>query len=211
MLLNQLQNNKGRISSALGKELAKQVLSGREDILQEAFELIHHDNQNVRSGAAKIIEKVAEERPELVIGRLSDLRRCMDYKEAQTRWMVMHVAGLCAKLQPDISRDFFDDAVAYLDKKHGTVLNDRAITYLGYLGAVSVADCSRCFPNLMESFERHPNRRTRVFESLIRMSDHMSDEQKRIVLERAVRLESSDSPTIGKLAKKVIRMFGSTV
>ncbi len=61
-LLNQLKNNKGTVSSALGKTLAQEALKGNNDILSEAFELVLFDDKNVRSGAGKIIEQVAEKR-----------------------------------------------------------------------------------------------------------------------------------------------------
>jgi len=65
-ILNQLQKNKGTLSSALGKSLAEKVLKGEKGILNEAVELINYDDKNVRAGAAKIIEIVAEKKPELV-------------------------------------------------------------------------------------------------------------------------------------------------
>ena len=60
-----LRQNKGTVSSALGKELAQRVLNGNIDILHEAIELSVYkvkdkNEKNVRSGAAKIVEIVAE-------------------------------------------------------------------------------------------------------------------------------------------------------
>jgi hypothetical protein len=70
-ILPLLENNKGTVSSALGKELAAKVLDGETGILREAVGLAasepaNHARKSVRSGAAKIVEIVAERRPELV-------------------------------------------------------------------------------------------------------------------------------------------------
>jgi len=200
ILLNQLKENKGTVSSALGKELAKDVLNGRLDILTDALELIHFEDKNVRSGAAKIIEKVAEEKPALISDHLSELVVCMNYPESQTRWMVLHIAGLCAHLVPDISRDFFFDAVKYLDKSHGTVLNDRAITYLGYMGAVSEEDCRNSYPYLIESFDSHSNRITRIFESLSRMIELLDKSARLKVLEYANIHATNEKKSVQKWA-----------
>jgi len=43
------------------------------NILKEAVELVRFDDKNVRAGAAKIIEKVTEKKPELVANYLNTL------------------------------------------------------------------------------------------------------------------------------------------
>ena len=58
-ILPQLEKNKGIISSALGKSLARQVLAGETSILEDAVALLVHDDKNVRAGAAKIVEQLA--------------------------------------------------------------------------------------------------------------------------------------------------------
>jgi predicted subunit of tRNA(5-methylaminomethyl-2-thiouridylate) methyltransferase len=74
-LFDQLKNNKGTVSSALGKELAEKVLKGDKSILEQAIDYVSYDldNQNskgIRAGAAKILEKVAEKQPDLIANRL---------------------------------------------------------------------------------------------------------------------------------------------
>ncbi len=204
-LLDQLKENKGTVSSALGKQLAVEVLEGNEDLLREAIKLIHFDSKNVRSGAAKIIEKVAEESPGLVAGQLGELTSALDYSEPQTRWMMIHTFGLCAQLQPQLARDVFETVIKYLDPTCGTVLRDRAITYLGYMGAVSKADCDRCFPRLIEAFSQHPDRITRVFESFEKMIHLLDKSQKNTLLEYVTQYESDKKAGIRTWAKKVKR------
>lgn len=206
-LLQQLKENKGTVSSALGKQLATEVLAGNRDLLFEAMKLIHYDDKNVRSGSAKLIEKVAEVSPELVEKHLPDLVGCMKYEEAQTRWMVLHIAGLCAKFQPETSRNFFSEAVKYLGKKHGTVLNDRAITYFGYMGAVSKKDCKNCYPYLIRSFKLHPNRVTRIFESFERIVMVLDKEQKKTLLKFAEKYKTDKMKSNAVWAKKILKLI----
>lgn len=204
-LLDQLKENKGTVSSALSKQLAKDTLSGDLTILKEASRLIHHDLKVVRSGAAKIIEKVAEEKPELVAPILSDLIPTFNYEEPQTKWMMIHTFGLCAKLQPNLSRDIFDTVLKYLEPTNGTCLRDRSIIYLGYMGSVSKLDCDKCFPLLIDSFAKHPDRITRVFESLERLSDLLDSKQKQIIQEFVDKFSDSKSAEIKKWTKKITK------
>jgi hypothetical protein len=202
-LLEQLTENKGTVSSALGKQLAKDTLAGDISILKEAAKLIHHNSKVVRSGAAKIIEKVSEEKPELVAPLLPDLVSAFDYKEPQTKWMMIHTFGLCAKLQPEIARDIFDTVIKYWQPTNGTCLRDRTIVYLGYIGSLSKPDCDKSFRWLTESFQKHPDRITRIFESLERLINWFDDNQKQIVNQLVEEYSNAKSPEIKKWAKRV--------
>ncbi len=104
--------------------MAKVVLEGEIEILNKAIKLIHNELKNVRSGTAKIIEKVAEEKPELVAKHLNKLIEALNFEEPQTKWMMIHVFGLCAKLQPQFAQDIFATATNYLSPGYGTVLRD---------------------------------------------------------------------------------------
>jgi len=70
-IFEQLSKNKGSVSSALGKALVQKVLQeGRVDILLECIDLAFYDasasaSRHIRSGAAKVVEIVAEKQPEL--------------------------------------------------------------------------------------------------------------------------------------------------
>jgi hypothetical protein len=204
-LLEQLLENKGTVSSALSKQLAKDVLAGDTTILTEASRLIHYESKVVRSGAAKIIEKVAEEKPELVAPLLTDLLPTLDYDEPQTKWMMIHTFGLCAKWQPELAREIFDSVLKYWEPSNGTCLRDRSIIYLGYMGNVSKQDCDNCFPVLIESFTKHPDRITRVFESLEILSNWLDADQKQIVRAFALDFKESESAEIRKWVKKIIK------
>ena len=82
-LLDQLKNNKGTVSSALGKELAKRVLDGDKSILEQAVDYVSYDlgnqkSKGIRAGAAKILEKVAEKEPELIANLLDKLKPALE-------------------------------------------------------------------------------------------------------------------------------------
>ncbi len=67
-LFERLSNNKGTVSSALGKEMAIQVLAGDDLMLEKAVELTRYDldnveSKNIQAGAAKIVEIVVEKSP----------------------------------------------------------------------------------------------------------------------------------------------------
>ena len=72
-IFDRLQNNKGTVSSALSKEIAKEALNGNTKILSEVVDLILYDDKNVRSGASKILEVVAESNPVNVSPNLENL------------------------------------------------------------------------------------------------------------------------------------------
>jgi len=93
-IIEQLRNNKGTVSTELSKRIASEVLSGNAEILKEAIELTSYalsdkKEKNIRSGAAKIVEVVAMEKPELIAPYLERLLPALDANEPQTRWMII--------------------------------------------------------------------------------------------------------------------------
>ncbi len=201
-LKEELLEHKG--TTAFSKQMAKQVLQGNKAILNNCLDLIHDEEKWVRIGAAKIIEKVAEENPNLVAEHLAGFMVCMNYPETQTRWMVLYIAGLCAALQPVRARELLDEAVKYFsDKKYGTVLNDRAITYFGYLGAVSQEDFNTIYPYMIECFSLHQNRITRLLEGLYRQVQFMGIQEKEELNPLINKYLESGSSAEKKWAKKL--------
>jgi hypothetical protein len=168
-ILSKLQNNKGLVSSVLGKSLAQEVLKGDREILKEAIDLVVFDDKNVRSGAGKIIEMVAEKKPDYVSPYLNKLFPALDVTEPQTKWVVLHVFGLCATLEPEIAKKALPKAEQFLKENSGMCLWDRAITYLGYIGALSEKDAERIFPLLEKCMSTIPARIPRIFEGFERM------------------------------------------
>ena len=184
-ILKQLQNNKGTVSSALGKALAEEVIKGNKQILKEAVELISYDDKNVRAGAAKTIEKVAEKKPELVADYLKNLAVAFEMPEPQTRWMIIHAYGLCANLNFEIAKTAFEKAKLYLKNDDSSCLWDRAIVYLGYIGATSSKQSQRVFPVLKKAFDDVPSQTKTILESFEKMLSILDDKQKDQVLKIA--------------------------
>ena len=206
-LLDQLIQNKGTVSSALSKQLANDILKGQIGILSEAIKLIHHDSKNVRSEASKIVEKVAEEKPNMLVRNIESFIEVLNYPEPQTRWMMIHTIGLCANLNPEKAIDIFDEVVKYLNTKVGTVLRDRAITYLGYIGTISEQYCKKSYPYLIQAMTSCPDRITRIFESIYRMTENLTNEMK-IDWKESVNYYLNDgSPAEKSWAKKLIKII----
>jgi endonuclease III len=151
-LFELLQNNKGTVSSALGKELAQKVLEGDRTILNDAIQYVSYDlenpkSKNIRAGAAKILEKVAEKQPGLIADDLGKLKPALDTKEPQTRWMLMQVFGFCAKLNPKVASSVIDYGKAYLGENAGVCLSGAVHLYLGRVGATSEKNGCRSVTN----------------------------------------------------------------
>jgi hypothetical protein len=206
-ILSQLQNNKGTVSSALSKLLAQQVLKGDPDILIDAINLISFEDKNVRSGAAKIIETVAEKKPDYVSPHLSKLLPALEVQEPQTRWMVLHTLGLCAKLDPQTSLKAIPKAKQFLQENSGMCLWDRSITYLGYIGSISEKEAVTIFPILEDSMDSIPERIPRVFEGFERMIPVLNSKLKSKLKGISDKFTNHTSPTIKNKAKRLQKVL----
>jgi hypothetical protein len=204
-ILSKLQNNKGTVSSALGKSLATEVLKGDSEILNEAIELISYQDKNVRSGAAKIIEKVAENKPEYIAPNIKKILPALEAPDAQTRWMAIHILGLCAKLKPEICKKAIPKANQYLKENSGMCLWDRAITYLGYIGALSEKDAEEIFPILEKCLLTIPARTTRIFEGYERMLPVMNNKIKMKLKDISDKYSSNKNTGNKKWAMKILK------
>jgi hypothetical protein len=157
-IFEDLKTNKGTVSSALGKKLAVDVLNGTPGILDEAvdltcFQVKNRKEKNIRSGAAKIVECVAMEKPELVAPFMEKLLPALTVDEPQTRWMIIRTIGLCASLRPDIARQAIPYARKYIREKAAgqLCLVSSADLYLGDFGAISTENAREVQPILLES------------------------------------------------------------
>ncbi|MBU0591014.1 HEAT repeat domain-containing protein [Candidatus Micrarchaeota archaeon] len=202
-ILNQLQQNKGAVSSKLGKELAEKVLKGDKVILKEAVRLCTFNDKNVRAGAAKIIEKVAEKKPELVSPYLKDLFSALESPEAQTRWMIIYAFGYCAKLNPDISVKALPKAKKFLEEESGACLWDRTIIYLGYLGAVSSKNAKHVVPLLEFALEKIPGQTKTILESFERILPVADTGMKNKILKYAKKYSNDKKASVKAKAIKL--------
>ena len=125
--LELLKQNKGTVSSALGKQLAQKVIDGDHALLKDAVKFTSYDQDNkkaksIRAGAAKIIEKVAEKKPELVAPYLDRLLPTLDMPEPQTRWMIILAFGYCVKDKPKLALKGINFAKSYIEENQGVIL-----------------------------------------------------------------------------------------
>ncbi|MCP4539038.1 MAG: hypothetical protein GY832_18035 [Chloroflexi bacterium] len=202
-ILPQLENNKGTISSALGKSLAKKVLAGDASILEEAVVLLAHDSKNVRAGAAKIIEQVALADPSLVVGSLPRLVPALDVPEPQTRWMIIHALGICAALDTQTALHALPKAQEFIRADSGACLWGSTVLYLGYVGATSETNARTVFPILERVLRDIPKQTKRVLESFMSMLDQADGDIQILIARHAETYAQDEKAGIRTAARKI--------
>jgi len=212
-IFEQLSNNKGTVSSALGKSLAQKVLNGQLDILSECFELSSYEaempaKKHIRSGAAKVVEIVAEKQPELVAPHLEKLLPALSVKEPQTRWMIIRTMGFCAHLNRAVVKKAIEYAEAYIqDKKDGLCLASSADLFLGDFGALSRKDAQRVFPILSLSIENLlTNEQDWILEALLKMLPNLEKDEQTEAFRFAEHWQYSARKSTQQRARKILRL-----
>jgi hypothetical protein len=202
-ILPQLEKNKGIISSALGKSLARQVLAGETSILEDAVALLAHDDRNVRAGAAKIVEQVAIVEPAWVVDFLPRLLPALDVPEAQTRWMIIHTLGLCAALDTPTVLEALPKAEEFIRLDSGACLWGATLVYLGYVGATSKTNAQSVFPILEQALHDIPKQTKRVLESFLHILDQTDAEIQVQIAHYAEMHAQSEQAGIRKIARRI--------
>ena len=212
-ILEQLSSNKGTISSALGKALAHQVLTdGLHEILSECIDLVTYKAtdprfKDVRAGAAKVVEIVAEEQPELVASRLGELLPALATSEPQTRWMIMRTMGFCAHLNESVAEQAIGPASRYLESKEGLVLASSADLFLGDFGALSKGHARRVFPILKRSMETViKNEQDWLLEAFFKLYPNLDLPDQKIVLDFAERWQESSRKSTQQRARRLLNL-----
>jgi len=208
----QLKNSKGAVSSAVGKELASEVLNGKQEILYEAMELVNYEFENpktksIRASAAKIIEQVAAKKPELIAPHLEKLIPALSVAEPQTRWMLIQVFGFCAKLNPKVAIKGIKFAQQYISENAGVCLSGAANIYLGYIGELSTEKAKLVFPILENALKKATeNEVDWALESFYKIYHNLDDDTKLLVSKYAkVYLGSRKKSTI-KRVEKILKL-----
>jgi hypothetical protein len=211
-----LKANKGTVSSALGKELGAKVLNGDMTILEQAikyvvFDLNDDKSKGIRAGAAKIIEIVAEKKPELIANDLDKLKPALNAPEPQTRWMLMYVFGFCAKLNPKDSISVVDYAKKYLTENAGVCLSGAVHQYLGRIGATSEKTAMTVLPILDDSLKTaSENEIDWILEGFISIVNVLKPDSLMIVKRNAeIYLDSRKKSTQDR-AKKILKKINAT-
>ena len=212
-IFEELAANKGTISSALGKALAKKVLQeGQSDILTKCIDLSSYEKddvgaKNIRAGAAKVVEIVAENRPEMVAPRLEDLLPALSVQEPQTRWMIIRTMGFCAHLNKPIAEKAITYAKKYIEEKEGLIIASSADLFLGDYGALSKEDAEIVFPILEYSMERAvKNEADWLLEAFYKLYANLGEREKNIVLKFAEDWQYSARKSTKKRAKRILRL-----
>jgi len=205
-----LERGRGTISSALGKELAARVLAGEASVLEEAlklcvYDLPNPDSRQIRAGAAKTVEIVAEKAPEQVAPYLGFLLPALSAPEPQTRWMILRTCGFCAALVPDIAAKAIPAAEAAIESKEGLVLASSADLYLGDLGAVSREHAKAVFPVLAKSAASAiKNEHAWLLEAFTALSANLDDAEGASAAEFARRCADSPRKSVSRRARKLL-------
>jgi hypothetical protein len=210
-LFDQLSKNKGTVSSALGKTLAQKVLGQNQiGILRECVELASyeagaHAFRHIRSGAAKVVELVAEQRPELVAPHLEKLLPALSVPEPQTRWMILRVMGFCARKNPSAAQKAIPYAQKYLDDKEGLCLASSADLFLGDFGAVSKKNAGKVFPILERSMKKPvANELDWLLEACFKLFPNLGNGEQAKVLKFAGRCESAPRKITQQRARNIL-------
>jgi hypothetical protein len=209
----QLSKNKGTVSSALGKTLAQKVLEeGQTDILFECIDLASYQatiptSKQVRAGAAKVVEIVAEKHPELVAPHLQKLLPALSVPEPQTRWMIIRVMGFCAHLNKSVAQEAIAYAEQYIDAKEGLVIASSADLFLGDFGALSKEAAQRVFPILERSMETViPNEQDWLLEALFSVFANLGRAEQEKMLKFAERWQNSSRKSTQQRVRKILRL-----
>jgi hypothetical protein len=212
-IFEELSNNKGTVSSALGKELAKKVLQdGQTGLLTECIDLVTYEvsevaAKNIRAGAAKVVEIVAEKRPELVADHFEALLPALSAPELQTRWMIIRAMGFCAHLNKPIARKAIEDAKRYLEEKEGLIIASSADLFLGDFGALSKEDAQFVFPILAHSMDTLvKNEQDWLLVALYKMYPNLGEREQNIVLEFAEDWQHSARKSTQKRARRILKL-----
>ena len=211
-ILEQLSNNKGTVSSALGKALAQKVLNGQVGILPECIDLASYEaavpaQKHIRSGAAKVVQIVAEHRTELAAPHLKKLLPALSVKEPQTRWATIRTMGFCAHLNRSIAQRAIAYAEKYIHNKEGLCLSSSADLFLGDFGAISKKDAQKIFPILAYSMENLIfNEQDWLLEALFKVFQNLNKDGQEEALKFAERWQYSARKSTQHRARKISRL-----
>jgi hypothetical protein len=212
-ILEQLSRNKGTVSSALGKTLARQVLGAdRVEILTECIELASFQAsdpraRHIRAGAAKVVEIVAEERPGLVAPHLKKLLPALSVPEPQTRWMIIRTMGFCARTNTAVAKNALPFAERHLRGKEGLCLASSADLFLGDFGAVSKACARKAFPILDRSMKKPiSNEPDWLLEACFKLFFHLEKAEQQKVLRFAGRYRNAPRKSTQQRARMLLEL-----
>jgi hypothetical protein len=210
-ILEQLSNNNGTVSSALGKTLAQKVLQESQlDILLECIELATYQasepaSRHIRSGAVKVVEIVSEKQPGLVAPHLHKLLPALSVQEPQTRWAIIRVMGFCPHLNKPVALAAIPFAEKYIIDKKGLCLASSTDLFLGDLGAISPEDAQKVFPLLELSMDTLvENEQDWLLEALYKLFLNLDQAGQAEALKFAERWQYSSRRSTQQRARRIL-------
>ncbi len=183
------------------------------EILIECIDLASYQattssSKNIRAGAAKVVEIVAEKRPELVAPHLEKLLPALSVSEPQTRWMIIRVMGFCAHLNKPVAQEAIAYAEQYIVAKEGLIIASSADLFLGDYGSLSKEDAQRVFPILERSMETViVNEQDWLLEALFKLFGNLSRAQQEKVLKFAEQWQHSSRKSTQQRARRILRLM----
>ena len=201
-IIHKLETRDPRDSETF-KLLGQNALSD-ESILEEAFELIDHENKNIRIGAMGIIREVADQKPELVAERLDKIIETLQQKERPTRWIATDILACCAHLQPKKAEQALPRIIKHVNIQEGTVLMVQTVRFLGAYGRIDKTKAVSVFPHLEKALEEYPvNAIGFVLESFAEIAPLMDANRTSKLKTIAQSYLDNSTATIQKKARKL--------
>ena len=209
----QLSDNKGTVSSALSKTLARKVLDqGQLEILMECIQLAIYEAskpeaRHIRAAASKVVELVAEKQPELVAPHLERLFPALSVPEPQTRWVTIRVMGYCSRSNMPAAEKAIPYAEKYLDAKEGLCIASSADLFLGDFGAISREAAQTIFPILALSMDTViENEQDWLLEAIFKVFPNLDQVNQVIARQFAERWQYSSRKSTQQRARKILRL-----
>lgn len=214
-VLGELSETKGKNPENLARGLAQQALyQNRTDILLECANLTSYyassaSFRHIRSGAARVVEIVAEKKPELVAPILERLFPALSVQELQTRCTIMRILGMCARAGRGTAQKAIGFAEKFIDAKEGLTLSCSTDLFLGSLGSISKMDAGRVFPLLEQSMENPlEDEHDCILEALLMTFPNLEEAERNKVLKIAERWQNSSQKSVQFKAEKILRLSG---
>lgn len=214
-LFDKLVINKGTVSSTLGKEIAQEILEGNLELLKEAIPLVCYklDNKkekNVRAGAAKIVEIIAEKEPKIISKYLDKLLPALESDEPQTRWMIIRTIGFCSSINPKIAQKAIPYAKKYINEKVDGQLCLVGATdmFLGDYGSISNETSQEVFPILINSTNNViQNEHDWIMEAFIKIGVYLTRKQKDLVIDFINEFKDNSRKATQVRIKKILEIY----
>ena len=212
-IFEQLAYNKGTVSSALGKEIAVTVLKGKVEALREAIDLSSYESENkkaknIRAGAAKVVEIVAEKRPDLVAPFLPQRLPALTVPEPQTRWMIIRTMGFCAHLDSVTAGEAVPYAQEYICEKEGLCIASSADLFLGDYGSISSEAAETAFPILEISISNClRNEEDWLLEVFMKIARKLNKDRREIIKRFAVQCRNAPKKATQKRVDRLLKLL----